>query len=71
MYYNKKRMKTIALLGVVLLLGICGCGAETTVQEEQKQENVAGTVADVVVQEPAGKPVYIAQKAVSLLRFGR
>ncbi len=53
MYYNKKRTKTVALLGVVLLLGVCGCDAEEPVQEEQKQESVAGTVTEAVVQEPA------------------
>lgn len=53
MYYNKKRTKTIALLGVVLLLVVCGCDTEATVREEQKQENVAGTVTEAVVQEPA------------------
>ena len=54
MYYNKKRTKTVALLGVILLLGICGCDTEGTVQEAQKQENVAGTVTEAVVKETAG-----------------
>ncbi len=53
MYYNKKRTKTVALLGMILLLGICGCDTEGTVQEEQKQENVAGTVTEAAVQEVA------------------
>ena len=54
MYYNKKRTKTVALLGVILLLGICGCDTEGTVQEAQKQENVTGTVTEAVVKETAG-----------------
>ena len=52
MYYNKKGTKTVALLGVILLLGICGCDTGEPVQEEQKQESVAGTVTETVVQEP-------------------
>ena len=54
MYYNKKRTKTIALLEVILLLGVCGCNTEVPVQEVQKQENVAGTVTEAVVQEETG-----------------
>lgn len=53
MYYNKKRMKTIALLGVILLLGVCGCDAKTTVQEEKKRESVSGTVTEAVIQKEA------------------
>lgn len=36
---------------MILLLGICGCNAEEPKQEEQKQENVAGTMTEVVEQE--------------------
>ena len=46
MYYNKKRTKTIALLGVALVLAICGCNAKGPVQEEQKQANIAGNVTE-------------------------
>ncbi len=53
MYYNKKRTKTIALLGVILLLGVCGCNAEEPERVEQKQENVSGTVTEAVVREDA------------------
>jgi len=53
MYYNKKRTKTIALLGTILLLGVCGCGAEESVQEEQNRGSVSGTVTEAAVQEGA------------------
>lgn len=54
MYYNKKRIKGIVLLGVCLMLGVCGCGAKTTVQEEQKQESVGGKVTEAVGLEEPG-----------------
>ncbi len=54
MYYNKKRTKAIALLGVIMLLGVCGCNTEAPVRGEQKQENVSGNVTEAVVQEAAG-----------------
>ena len=52
MYYNKKKSKTIALLGVALVLGICGCNAKEPVQEEQKQANIAGSVTKATEKEP-------------------
>lgn len=39
------------MLEVLLLLGVCGCNAETPVQEEHKQENAAETVTQAVVQD--------------------
>lgn len=53
MYYNKKRTKTIALLGVILLLGVCGCNTEETKQKEKKQENTVETVTEAVGKEQA------------------
>ena len=53
MYYNKKRTKIVALMGVILLFCVCGCNAEAPVQEEQRQENLPGTVTEAVTQEPA------------------
>ncbi|MBQ8315481.1 MAG: hypothetical protein IJX95_07050 [Lachnospiraceae bacterium] len=52
MYNNKKRTKIVALLGAALVLGVCGCNAKTPVQEEQKQENIAGSVTEAVKKEP-------------------
>lgn len=52
MYNNKKRTKIVALLGAALVLGVCGCDAKTPVQEEQKQENIAGSVTEAVKKEP-------------------
>ncbi len=46
MYCNKKRINTTALLGVVLLLGMCGCDVEAPEQKEYKQESVFGTVTE-------------------------
>lgn len=51
MYHNKMRAKTIALLGVILLWGVCGCDTEVPVQEEQNRGSVAGTVAETAGQE--------------------
>lgn len=51
MYYNKKRRKRIAVLGVILLLGVCGCAAEGPEPEEQKQENMIETVTKAVEQD--------------------
>lgn len=39
------------MLEVLLLLGVCGCNAETPVQEEHKQENAAETMTQAVVQD--------------------
>lgn len=47
MYYNKKRTKIIVLLGVALLLSVCGCAIEVP---EQKIENIAGDVTDMAEQ---------------------
>ena len=52
MYYNKKRTKIVTLMGVILLFCVCGCNAEAPVQEEQRQENLPGTVTEAVTQEP-------------------
>lgn len=51
MYYNKKRTKIVALMGVILLFCVCGCNAEAPVQEEQRQENLPGTVTEPVETE--------------------
>lgn len=62
MYYNKKRTKTIALLGVILLLGVCGCNTEETKQKEQKQEQTAEAVTEAVGKEQAETTNAVTEK---------
>ncbi len=62
MYYNKKRTKTIVLLGVILLLGVCGCNTEETKQKEQKQEKTAEAVTEAVGKEQAETTNAVAEK---------
>lgn len=51
MCYNRKKAKIVALLGVYLVIGVCGCNAGTPVQKEQKQESVEETVTKAVEQD--------------------
>lgn len=65
MYY-KKRTKIIALLGAILLLGVCGCNTEEPVQGESKQENVAGTVTEAVEKKSAEITKAVMQEPVEI-----
>lgn len=66
MYHNKMRAKTIALLGVILLLGVCGCDTEVPVQEEQNRGSVAGTVAETAGQEGTEITEAVTQEPVEI-----
>ncbi len=66
MYYNKKRTKSLALLGLLLMLGVCGCNAETPVREEEKLESIAGDVTEAVEKEPAEMTKAVTQEPVEI-----
>ncbi|MBR6535727.1 MAG: hypothetical protein IKT67_00845 [Lachnospiraceae bacterium] len=66
MYYNKKRMKAVALMGVILLLGVCGCTAEALDPEEQKQENMVETVTKAVEQDEAEPTQAVTQQPAEI-----
>ena len=68
MHYNKKRTKTVTLFGVILLLGVCGCNTEASVQEEQNRGSVAGTVTEAAVQEGAKITETVTQEPAEIIQ---
>lgn len=68
MYYNKKRMNIVVLLGVIMLLGVCGCNTVTPVQEEKKQVIVTGDVTEKVEKDSAKITKTVMQDPIEIMQ---